>query len=304
MQDPYYAVKEEVEHSVTVVIDLHKRWQELSTNGKRGDEFEWTSGELLSGLRSIEWDLQDLEDTVSIVEGNREKFQLEESELQERKGFIETTRRQIVGLRDEVQGHAMSNDSPGFSTGKGKPSLPAIGGKKKGYGKVESQDDSIELMPAAEDVDSPNPPSSRLTTSDPTDEILGGEAETTTIMSGNDSADAVSGRHRKKKACLLCTLVLALLLIIIAAISSGAVPVPSKLKNATSTLVREGKGSLASLEAHIPGVGGGGGGGDAAAAAASASPATPSARSRRLAPAVGLRPLERLADELSRLKVE
>ena len=36
MQDPFFAVKEEVEHSVTVVIDLHKRWQELSSAGKKG----------------------------------------------------------------------------------------------------------------------------------------------------------------------------------------------------------------------------------------------------------------------------
>ena len=43
MQDPYFAVKEEVEHSVTVVVDLHKRWQELSTSAKKSDEWEWTA---------------------------------------------------------------------------------------------------------------------------------------------------------------------------------------------------------------------------------------------------------------------
>ena len=43
MQDPYFAVKEEVEHSVTVVVDLHKRWQELSSSAKRSDEWEWTA---------------------------------------------------------------------------------------------------------------------------------------------------------------------------------------------------------------------------------------------------------------------
>jgi hypothetical protein len=40
------------------------------------------AAELLSGLRSIEWDLQDLEDTVSIVVGNLAKFGLEESDVQ------------------------------------------------------------------------------------------------------------------------------------------------------------------------------------------------------------------------------
>ena len=82
LQDPFLAVKEEVEHSVGVVVELHKKWSDLATASTRGDEFEWTSSELLSGLRSIDWDLQDLEDTVSILEGNRQKFQLDDAEMQ------------------------------------------------------------------------------------------------------------------------------------------------------------------------------------------------------------------------------
>ena len=82
MQDAYSAVKEEVEQSVRVVVDVHKKWLELCRADRKGDELEWTSSELLSGLRSIEWDLQDLEDTVSIVEGNHAKYQLEEADVQ------------------------------------------------------------------------------------------------------------------------------------------------------------------------------------------------------------------------------
>jgi hypothetical protein len=82
MQDPFFAVKEEVEHSVTVVTQLHTKWEELRASKHGGDEFEWTTSELLSGLRSIEWDLQDLEDTVSIVKGNRVKFQLDDADVQ------------------------------------------------------------------------------------------------------------------------------------------------------------------------------------------------------------------------------
>ena len=82
MQDPFFAVKEEVEHSVTVVTQLHTKWEELRVSKHGGDEFEWTTSELLRGLRSIEWDLQDLEDTVSIVKGNRVKFQLDDADVQ------------------------------------------------------------------------------------------------------------------------------------------------------------------------------------------------------------------------------
>jgi len=86
MQDPFFAVKEEVEHSVTVVNQLYAKWQDLLSSARATDEFEWTSSELLSGLRSIDWDLNDLQDTVSIVEGSRHKFQLDDSEVQARGG--------------------------------------------------------------------------------------------------------------------------------------------------------------------------------------------------------------------------
>ena len=40
MQDPFFAVKEEVEHSVTVVTQLHTKWEELRSTKHGGDEFE------------------------------------------------------------------------------------------------------------------------------------------------------------------------------------------------------------------------------------------------------------------------
>ena len=49
-QDPFFAVKEEVEHSITVVNQLFEKWLELRGDKKKADECEWTSSELLSGL--------------------------------------------------------------------------------------------------------------------------------------------------------------------------------------------------------------------------------------------------------------
>jgi hypothetical protein len=68
---------------------------------------------------------------------------------QERKDFIEGTRRKIITLRDEVQGASMT---PGFATAKSTPKLPSMGSQPKGYGKVTSQDDTIEMEPASEDI--------------------------------------------------------------------------------------------------------------------------------------------------------
>lgn len=48
---------------------LYLRWIELQ-NGPAHvstDEIEWTNTELKNSLRSIEWDLEDLEDTIDIL---------------------------------------------------------------------------------------------------------------------------------------------------------------------------------------------------------------------------------------------
>jgi hypothetical protein len=50
---------------------LYLRWQEISkvpaVHPPNSPEVEWTSTELRNALRSIEWDLEDLEDTINIL---------------------------------------------------------------------------------------------------------------------------------------------------------------------------------------------------------------------------------------------
>lgn len=48
---------------------LYLRWLELgdASGGPAGAEAEWTTTELRNALRSIEWDLEDLEDTINIL---------------------------------------------------------------------------------------------------------------------------------------------------------------------------------------------------------------------------------------------
>lgn len=53
------------------------RWRELGESG--GAEVEWTTTELRNSLRSIEWDLEDLEDTINILF----KFQLNTNSFQQ-----------------------------------------------------------------------------------------------------------------------------------------------------------------------------------------------------------------------------
>jgi len=104
LQDPFYVVKEEVQQSVNGITTLYDRWQELlkTTNTATNDEFIWTANQLRTGIKSIEWDLQDLEETIGIVENNRQKFRLEQSEVDSRKKFISETQYIIKKMKEEL----------------------------------------------------------------------------------------------------------------------------------------------------------------------------------------------------------
>jgi len=206
------AVKEEVEHSVEVVVNLHKKWLDLAASASHGDEFEWTSSELLSGLRSIEWDLQDLEDTVSIVESNRQKFQLDEAELLARKDFIESTRQQVTHMREEVQsGTSGEGASTGCATSKGSAIMGALQGK--GYGSVATGEEDLTT-----DIEMNGKPQHDV--AGPPEEILG--------MDTLGMPAVMPRRHTCKKICLcVCCLLLAVAIFAIGGgFGVGAIPTP------------------------------------------------------------------------------
>ena len=140
--------------------------------------------------------------------------------LQARKTFIESTRKQITTLRDEVQAHAQQSTT-GFSTKAAtKSGLPSIG-KSKGYGKLGVQEEPIP--PADDDiidVENGAAPAANSGGTGTADEILGAELDAELLA-------PPPGRHRKKKACL--ALIILLLLVGAASASllaSGSPPRP------------------------------------------------------------------------------
>jgi hypothetical protein len=59
----------EVVQSVAGARTLYGRWQELldTTNTAEDEEFKWTTHELKRVLKSIDWDLLDLDETINIL---------------------------------------------------------------------------------------------------------------------------------------------------------------------------------------------------------------------------------------------
>jgi syntaxin 6 len=60
----------EVSKALNKTRGLYRRWLELQediVSNITKEELEWTTTELRNALRSIEWDLEDLEDTIDIL---------------------------------------------------------------------------------------------------------------------------------------------------------------------------------------------------------------------------------------------
>uniref|UniRef100_A0A3Q2Z806 Syntaxin 10 n=1 Tax=Hippocampus comes TaxID=109280 RepID=A0A3Q2Z806_HIPCM len=71
MEDPFFVVKGEVQKAVSGAQSLHRRWSQLLPEGAAAskEELDWTTNELRNSLRSIEWDLEDLDETINILSG-------------------------------------------------------------------------------------------------------------------------------------------------------------------------------------------------------------------------------------------
>ncbi|XP_068578442.1 syntaxin-6 [Cebidichthys violaceus] len=111
MEDPFFVVKGEVQKAVNAAQSLHHRWSELlqEGGGASKEEMDWTTNELRNSLRSIEWDLEDLDETISIVESNPKKFNLDAAELSKRKAFITSTRQTVKEMKEQMSSPTASS---------------------------------------------------------------------------------------------------------------------------------------------------------------------------------------------------
>ncbi|MBN3302024.1 STX6 protein, partial [Amia calva] len=102
----------EVQKALGRARGLFGHWQELLDGEElvSRDELDWSCNELRNCLRSIDWDLEDLQETIcilsAIVESNPRKFRLEEHELQERREFVDRTREAVQEMKEQLSSPA------------------------------------------------------------------------------------------------------------------------------------------------------------------------------------------------------
>ncbi|KAI8892610.1 syntaxin 6, N-terminal-domain-containing protein [Globomyces pollinis-pini] len=92
--DPFFIVKREVEQSLTQVSNMFtQRNSPQNQNNKR------TDNDIRDRLQNIVADLDELDDTIKIVQGNPARFKIDKREIDDRKSFVGNTRKLIEDMR-------------------------------------------------------------------------------------------------------------------------------------------------------------------------------------------------------------
>ncbi|KAJ7064867.1 t-SNARE [Mycena amicta] len=107
--DPYHAVQREISSSLQSATQLRASYVRIRNMAVREDneELVWARNELKATLAALEADLEDLEESVKIVESTDARmFGLDDSEVQERRRYVGHVRREIQNMRAEVNNSA------------------------------------------------------------------------------------------------------------------------------------------------------------------------------------------------------
>lgn len=133
IRDPFYAVKDKVVTSLQQTNQQYTQYQ-------RSKDVQLASS-IKQQCKDIQVDVNDLAQTITIVEMNRSKFvQIDDNELQSRQAFVNQTRQQLQQMLAQV------NSNP-TATSSSSSSASAAGNTRKQLGtrnttNIELQDNS------------------------------------------------------------------------------------------------------------------------------------------------------------------
>ncbi|KAI0049777.1 hypothetical protein FA95DRAFT_1581542 [Auriscalpium vulgare] len=104
--DPYHAVQSEIQNSLQTAEQLRASFMRIRSTAREGsEELEWARNELKATLASLDADLEDLDESVKIVESTGARmFGLEDAEVIRRRQYVGHVRREIETIRAELEG--------------------------------------------------------------------------------------------------------------------------------------------------------------------------------------------------------
>ncbi|CEM22868.1 unnamed protein product [Vitrella brassicaformis CCMP3155] len=101
-EDPYYIAVDTVNTSLKKVNSLFSEVNDASFGTRRRADKSDVKGTILSELRTLDYDIQDLEASIVAVERDPQKFNLDTREVQTRKDFVSSTKVTVRKMRDKL----------------------------------------------------------------------------------------------------------------------------------------------------------------------------------------------------------
>lgn len=127
--DPYHEVQSEIQSSLQTAEQLLASFLRIRSTAHDGnEELEWARNELKATLSTLDADLEDLEESVKIVETTGARmFGLDDREVIQRRRYVGHVRGEIEKMRAEVEGR-QPNDSVGSATPSGPNTRSSLSG--------------------------------------------------------------------------------------------------------------------------------------------------------------------------------
>ncbi|KAG2031429.1 t-SNARE [Suillus americanus] len=104
--DPYHEVQREIQSSLQTASSLRSSFLRIRSLARDGsEELALARNELNATLATLYTDLEDLEESVKMVEDTGPRyFGLDDAEVSERRKYVGHVRREIEGMRADVEG--------------------------------------------------------------------------------------------------------------------------------------------------------------------------------------------------------
>ncbi|KAL6853372.1 hypothetical protein ACP4OV_019401 [Aristida adscensionis] len=99
-QDPFYIVREEIQDTIDKLQSNFHRWEQTASNT---GEYVHLTKEILTSCESIEWQVDELEKTISVASRDPAYYGLDEIELSRRRKWTGSARNQVGTVRRAVE---------------------------------------------------------------------------------------------------------------------------------------------------------------------------------------------------------
>ncbi|KAG8957111.1 hypothetical protein FRC03_010519 [Tulasnella sp. 419] len=97
MEDPYHSVVEEIQTSLQTAESLRASYLRIASTAREdSEELSWARNELKATLAALDADLEDLDESVRVVEETGGRiFGIEDTEVIERRKYVNHVRQEI-----------------------------------------------------------------------------------------------------------------------------------------------------------------------------------------------------------------